>query len=320
MGARTARHIVGAGIGVAASPAVTFLFLDGTRGAAFRSLVMLSNHLPGGMPQYGGIRLGSAWLATVELLAAGVLAGVLAGARRISPVAPLVAGLQFLAFDIYADSSVSAMSAILRHVPASLVTIQDAIYSDVFVLLGGALAVSALAPWRWRTSQPTSPWANWHAAGVIAGMAAVPVLWFVLQLSESAARGGGSLGIITFADEFLVFMVVGALFIGVLAAARWVSPVAAVIAGVPLLAVGLFTLLAPNLAQNVIDHLVYGQYWQPATESLAASGWLVLFGGMVLAAGAMSGRWRWEPRTVPVGPTPPAGPALEQAPDRELAP
>jgi hypothetical protein len=92
MGPRTARHIVGAGIGVAAAPAVAFLFLDDTRGAAFRSLVMLSNH-QGAMPQGIAIRLGSAWLAAVELLAAGVLGGVLAGARRISPVAPLVAGL-----------------------------------------------------------------------------------------------------------------------------------------------------------------------------------------------------------------------------------
>jgi hypothetical protein len=311
MGARTARHIVGAGIGVAAAPAVAFLFLDGTRGAAFRSLVMLSNH-QSAMPQGVGIRLGSAWLATVELLAAGVLAGVLAGARRISPVAPLVAGLAFLAIELYVHSSMIAMLTILRHAPASLTSLQDAIYSEVFLLLGGVLAVSALAPWRWRTSQPTSPWANWHAVGVIAGMAAVPVLWFILQLSASAARGGGPLGIITFANEFQLFMVAGALVMGVLAAARWVSPVAAVIAGAPLLAVGLFTLLAPGPAQNVIDHLVYGQDWQPATETLAASGWLVLFGGMVLAAGAISGRWRREPRSVPGGPTPTAGPALEQ--------
>jgi hypothetical protein len=151
-------------------------------------------------------------------------------------------------------------------------------------------------------------------------MAAVPVLWFILQLSASAATGGGPPGIITFAYEFLLFMVVGALVMGVLATARWVSPVAAVIAGTPLLAVGVFTLLAPTLAQSVIDHLVYGQYWQPATEGLAASGWLVLFGAMVLAAGSMSGRWRREPRPVPVGPTPTAGPALEQAPNPELAP
>ena len=193
MGARTVRHVVGAGIGLAAAPAVAFLFLDGIRSTTFLSHVMMSNHpsgLTGGLTEGGGIRLASQWLAGVELLASGVLAGVLAGARRISPVAPLVAGLLFLALNIYAHSSGSAMFAIWQHGPASLVmTVQEATYSDVFLLLGGALAVSALAPWRWRTSQPTSPWANWHAAGVIAGMAAVPVLWFILQLSASATTG-----------------------------------------------------------------------------------------------------------------------------------
>ena len=316
MGARTVRHIVGAGIGMAAAPAVAFLLLDGIRSTTFLAHVMMSNHpsgLTGGLTEGGGIRLASEWLAGVELLAAGALAGVLAGARRISPVAPLVAGLQFLAADFYAHSSGSAMLGIMLHGPASLVMeIQDAAFSRVFLLLGGALAVAALAPWRWRTSEPTSQWANWHAAGVIAGMAAVPVLWFMLQLSESAATGGGPPGIITSANEFLLFMVAGALVMGVLAAARWVSPVAAVIAGAPLLAVGLFTLAAPSPAQSIIDYLVYGQDWQPATESLAASGWLVLFGGMVLAAGAASGRWRREPRPVPVRPTPAAEPALEQ--------
>src|SRR5262249_45585534 len=221
MGARTVRHIVGAGIGLAAAPAVAFLLLDGIRSTAFLSHVMMSNHpsgLTGGLTEGGGIRLASQWLAGVELLASGVLAGVLAGVRRISPVAPLVAGLQFLAMDFYAHSSGSAMLAIMLHGPASLVMeIQDAAFSRVFLLLGGALAVSALAPWRWRTSEPTSPWANWHAAGVIAGMAAVPVLWFILQLSASAAIGSGPPGIITSENEFLLFMVAGALVMGALA-------------------------------------------------------------------------------------------------------
>jgi hypothetical protein len=86
MGARTVRHIVGAGIGLAAAPAMAFLLLDGIRSTTFLSHVMPSNH-PGGLPEGGGIRLASEWLAGVELLASGVLAGVLAGARRISPVA-----------------------------------------------------------------------------------------------------------------------------------------------------------------------------------------------------------------------------------------
>jgi hypothetical protein len=96
-----------------------------------------------------------------------------------------------------------------------------------------------------------------------------------------------------------------------------VSPVAAVIAGAPLFAVGLFTLVDPALAQAVIDRLVYGQTWQPVTENLAASGWLVLFGGMLLAAGAMPGRWLRAPRPVPGGPAPTAGAASGQPLNRE---
>ena len=53
----------------------------------------------------------------------------------------------------------------------------------------------------------------------------------------------------------------------------------------------------PTTAQNVIVHLVYGQDCQPATETLAASAWLVLFGGMLLAAGITSRRWRRRPRS-----------------------
>lgn len=102
---------------------------------------------------------------------------------------------------------------------------------------------------------------------------------------------------------------------GLLASARWLSPVAALIAGVPLVVVGLFALLMPSTAQSVIVQLVYGQDWQPATEFLAASGWLAFFGGMVLAAGITSGRWR-QPRSAPEGATPMPGPA----PNPELAP
>ncbi len=315
MGPRTARHLIGAGSGVAAAPAVAFLVLDGIRGTVFLALQLQSSHVSPGLPPGTGIRVPAhgPWLATLEFATAAAMTGVLAGARRISPVAPLVAALLLLAIHFYGHSSAGAFLEISRHAPADLmIAIQDAIISDVFLLLGGALVVAALAPWRWRTSELPPPWANWHAAGVLAGMAAVPLLWLILQLSEGASSPIGITGVRIFADEFLLFMLAGVVALGVLASARWVSPVAAVIAGAPLFAVGLFTLVDPALAQAVIDRLVYGQTWQPVTENLAASGWLVLFGGMLLAAGAMPGRWLRAPRPVPGGPAPTAGPASGQ--------
>jgi len=312
LGPRTARDLIGAGIGVAAAPALAFLVLDGMRGTAFLALELQSSHAPPGLPPGAGLRLPmhGAWLAASEFAAAAALAGTLAGTRRVSPVAPFVAALPLLAIHCYGHWSVGALAEISRHAPADLMmAIQDAIISGVFLLLGGALAVSALAPSRWRTSELPPPWANWHAAGVIAGMAAVPLLWLILQLSEGAASDVGPPGVITFPGEFLLFLLAGAVALGVLASARWLSPVAAVIGGSPLFAVGLFSLVAPADAQGVIDRLVYGQTWQLATENLAASGWLVLFGGMLLAAGAMPGRWHRRPSSIPGGPALTAGPA-----------
>jgi hypothetical protein len=252
--------------------------------------------------------LHSAWLPAFELAVAAVLAGVLASAWWISPIAPLVAAVPLLALHFYGHSSLAALASLMLHAPQGLGGfLQEAVISDAFLLIGGALAISAIEPWRWRTGEPPPRRANWHAVGVLAGMAAIPALWLVLQISQGGASSLGPPDILRFPGEFLLFMIGGAIVIGPLASARWLSPVAAVIAGGPLLAVGLFTLLAPATAQGVIVHLVYGTFWQPATESLAASGWLVLFGGMLLTAGIMPGRWRRESRSALEGASPTPG-------------
>lgn len=90
MGPRTARHLLGASMGVVAAPALVFLVLDGIRGAAFLGFALQSSHGPPDLPPGAGIRLPlpSPWLATVEF----IVAGARAGARRISPVAPAARG------------------------------------------------------------------------------------------------------------------------------------------------------------------------------------------------------------------------------------
>jgi len=313
MGTRTTRHLIGAALGLAAGPAIAFLFLDAIQRTAFLSIAIESPAVPS-VPAGPGFPLHSAWLATAELLAAGALAGFLAAARWISPVASLAAAAPLLAIHFYGHSSFDALAQLFRNAPAGLsMPLQDVIFSDAFLLLGGALVISAAAPWRWRTAARSQPWANWHAVGVIVGMAAVPGLWFILQLSQAAASNLGPPGVITFEAEYLLFMVAGLVVIGLLASARWLSPVSAMIGGAPLLAVGLFGLVAPGTTRSVIERLVYGVYWQPATETLAVSGWLVLFGGLLLTAGVLPGRWRQDPGSVQAVPEPTPEPALDQA-------
>src|SRR5258706_10377605 len=103
MAPRTARHLIGAGIGVAAAPAVAFLVLDGIRGTVFLALQLQSSHVSPGLPPGTGIRVPAhgPWLATLEFETAAAMTGVLAGARRISPVPPLVAALLVLPLHLY---------------------------------------------------------------------------------------------------------------------------------------------------------------------------------------------------------------------------
>ena len=288
---RILRHVAGAGLGIVGAFALAFLFLKGTRGTGFLRLQLAASHAPG-MPTPGPAPHGD-WLAAAELGAAAAIAGTLAGASRISPVAPLIAGLPFLAIKMYFLSSVEAQLGVLRHAPATLMpAAQEAIFSGVFLLLGGALAVSAAMPWRWLARPPRAHGPNWHAFGVLSGLAAIPVLWYVLQVDEATTSVVGPPARLHFPGEFWILMLTGAAILGLLASTRWSSPVAAVITGAPLFLVGVFTMLAPGAAQTVIDKLIADYRWQLSTESLAASGWLVMFGGILLAAASMPWRWR----------------------------
>src|SRR5258708_22925749 len=123
MGPRTARHLIGAGIGVAAAPAAAFVVLDGIRSTVFLALQLQSSHVSPGLPPGTGIRIPAhgPWLAALEFATAAAMTGVLAGAKRISPVAPLVAALLLLAIHFYGHSTLGAFLAISRHPPAALI-------------------------------------------------------------------------------------------------------------------------------------------------------------------------------------------------------
>ena len=97
MNQRKFRHLVSAGLGVVAAPSVAFLFLMELSARPFSRCGEETRQPPGLPPAaVAGVPMHSAWLAAVELAAAGALVGVLAGAGWVSPVAPLVAGLPCL--------------------------------------------------------------------------------------------------------------------------------------------------------------------------------------------------------------------------------
>src|SRR5258706_14317960 len=94
MNQRKFRHLVSAGLGVAAAPSVAFLFLTELSARPFSRCGEETRQPPGPPPAaVAGVPMHSAWLAAVELAAAGALVGVLAAARRVSPGVPPVAGL-----------------------------------------------------------------------------------------------------------------------------------------------------------------------------------------------------------------------------------
>jgi hypothetical protein len=307
-----ARHLAGAGIGLACSPALAFLVIQGVSRTRFFTDVLLSRPAPGGIglspPGLLGPAPGAVPLAALLFVAAAVLAGLLASMPWISPVAPAVAAVPLIAVDLYAHSSALAFVDITARAPFTgwNPAWQEVIGSRALLLLGGALAISAMAPWRWRAGAERARWADRHPVGVFLGIVALAGLWLVLQVSDASFGTTASPVRLFFRDEFLLLIVLGAVVVGLLTSARWLSPLAAVIAGAPLLAVGLLMLLAPSMAQGAIDRVVYGPVWQAATEDLAASGLLVLVGGMLLTSAAVPGRWRGlaRPAIADAQPTP----------------
>jgi hypothetical protein len=307
------RHLAGLGIGLAAAPVVAFLFLHSLTGTGMLRLVMPSSPLlvGGGFAPLAEFGAQNLWRPMLELLAVAVLAGGLASSRRVSPVAPLAAGLPLVGLHLFA--AYGSLLVVTRDTPASLgPDAPAAIVSGAFLLIGGGLVTAAMAPWRWRSGYVASGLVNRHALGVLIGLVALPVLWLAVQFSESNVGGPALFGVISGPGEFNLLVGTAAVILGALASARWISPLAAVIAGAPMFASGVFALLAPSAARSVIDSIAYSPNWQPATESLAASGWLVLLGGMLLVAGCMPFRWRQAAqvrRTRPGAPSP--GSALQ---------
>jgi hypothetical protein len=235
---------------------------------------------------------------------AAIIVGVLCGWRRLSPAAPVAAGLPLAGFGLLSWLDTYRMTQLFG---GSLAGPWSELVSDqVFLVSGCVLLLAAASPTRWRPATlgvPTSR--RWKAGTAVLGLAAAPVTWYLVQLTNMSP------------DDYLasywwpfrqnpddsveaLFVLVIAM-LGVLAASRSLR-ITAVVAGMPMLALGLVGLLAPGQAWHLAGAVGLGQGWRVALTMDMTSGLPVLYGGILATAGLSSasrprpalaaGRWR----------------------------
>ena len=298
-------HLTGALIGLAAAFAVGYLLL---RSAAQLNWVAISyvssaaGQPPGVVPPPGALAVHGSVSAAGMLLLAAIITGLLASTWRLSPLAPLLAGLALLAAGLAGQFAFLHVALwMFRNLPPSLGLASDALFgSGIWTLLGGIMLMSAAMPWRW-TGKLAPAGRNRTGAGVLIGVLGGAGLWYLLQLASPVGYVFVTVrtGLPHNFDLILLPQAAAAAAIGALAAARWVSPTAAVISGIPLLAVGLLLVIAPAGTARWTSPLVWGG--QPiSTDSVQSLtlGVLVVVGGLLVVSAAAPWRWR-QPSTPP---------------------
>jgi hypothetical protein len=306
-------HLTGALIGLAAAFAVGYLLLK-SAGQLDRLAMLDGLSPPAGQPAGvpvppGTFTVNGSVSAAGMLFVIAVITGLLASTRRLSPLAPLLAGLPVLAVGLAGHFAYLQVEPwMLRNLPASLGPASDTLLaSGIWQLLGGIMLASAAMPWRW-TGKPPTGWSRTEIGvlmGVLIGVLGIAGLWYLLQLANPVGYA-----LVTFRtglphvfDLILLPQAAAAAMIGAFAAARWISPVAAVLTGMPLLAAGLLLVLGPVGAARWTSPLVWGA--QPISFGSAQSlsmGVLVVVGGLLVVSAAAPWRWR-QPSTPPAAAT-----------------
>jgi hypothetical protein len=283
-------HLIGAGMGVAVAGAVALLLLAGEYEATQTQAWATAQGPPGHVPGLGMANGPASSVRAAALIAVAAAAvGVLCGWRRLSPAAPLAAGLPLLGLGLLTWLDTWRVSLLLG---GSLGPPWSRLVTDqVFGVLGGVLLAAAAIRGRRRSGRAgrTRP-AHWPGIAIMLGIIAIPVLWYLVQLTNltvvdypgsywwpfSLTAGG-------VADLVFVLLIGG---IGVLAARRSLR-ITAVIAGAPLLLTGLCALLAPAVAKDLIDLAGLPQAWRYAFLLDVASGLPLLYGGILVTSGLM---------------------------------
>ena len=199
------------------------------------------------------------------------------------PHAPIVPRLPLAAFGLYAHFDYVGSQLLLAHFPTGMAPSADELErSGLWQVLGGTLLVSAAWPWRW-TGRPAPAFRpDRGTLGVLVGVVAFADLWYLIQLANPV----GFVTVVFAAhlpyvfDLILLPQLAAAAVLGTLAAARWVSPIAAAIAGLPLLVTGLLLVLVPVDAGHGIARFV----WSSRAIELGVGqsvglGAFLLFGG-----------------------------------------
>jgi hypothetical protein len=282
-------HLLGVLVGVIAAPVLAFLIL---RAGEDLTRIEVFDASPPGFPSMS--TAGSA-SAAVLLAAAAVITGLLAGTWRLSPLAPLAAGLPMVAFGLYAYVDYVGSQLLLAHLPTSMAPSADELeQSGLWQVLGLTLMVSAAWPWRWTGRPAPSFRPERGILGIFIGVVAFADLWYLIQLANPV----GFVTVVFAAhlphvfDLILIPQLMAAAVLGTLAAARWVSPIAAAIAGLPLLVTGLLLVLVPVTAEHGIARFV----WSSRAIELGLGqsvglGAFLLFGGLLATSAALP--WRW---------------------------
>ena len=287
------RHLVGVGAGIGPAAAVSLLLFGGEYKAFATQSWAVAQAPPG--PGHGvamGLAATSSALGAAMIATAALVVGILCGSRRLSPAAPLVAGLPLFAFGLLTWLDTWRVTLLFGGSFAlpwfGLVTDQ------VFLVVGAVLLISAAVPSRWQPglgSYRRSP--GWKGLPLVAGIVAVPVAWYLIQLTNLTAGDYPDSYWWPFhqhsGDTVDVLFVLVIAVLGVLAASRTLR-ITAIIAGLPLLIMGALGLLAPTLAKDLIDAVGLGLAWRHAVLLDVTSGLPLLYGGILVTSGLIPAR------------------------------
>jgi hypothetical protein len=280
------RHALGAVIGIAVAGVLVVLLLAGEYEASLTQGWAATQQGPGTGSVAGSAPVGSIRAAALIVLA-GAAVGVLCSRRRLSPAAPLAAGLPLALLGLLSWLDTWRMTLLatgsLSQPWSRLVTDQ------VFLVTGGVLLLAAAAPSRWRPPLgPVRGPRHWTVLAVVLGLVAAPVTWYLVQLTNlTPANYPASYWwpLRQNADDsvdVLFLLVVATL--GVLAASRSLR-ITAIIAGAPMLVLGLTGLIAPTLANDLAGSVGLGSAWRYAILVDLTSGLPLLYGAMLVTSG-----------------------------------
>jgi hypothetical protein len=178
-------HLTGALVGLAAAFVVGYLLLESAAQLdwnAYLSGPWATAGTPAAVTPSDGIpTVGGSVFAAGMLLVIAIITGLLASSPRLSPLAPLLAGLALLAVGLAGQFAYFQVDSwMLQNLPVTLGPASDTLLtSGIWQLLGGIMLVSAAMPRRWTGKlAPARPART--EIGVLIGLAGIAGLWYLL--------------------------------------------------------------------------------------------------------------------------------------------